>query len=337
MGRKIRLGMAGCGDIAGFMALVSRLVPAVHLAACCDVDPVRSARFARKHRIPRQFNNFAEMIDEGSLDAVYLAVPHHLHYEMIRMAVEKRLAVLVEKPLTRTLAEARSLMPLIEAAGVKVGVNYQYRYDNACYTLARWMQHGVVGRISSVRINIPWSRQSGYFEQSAWHRTIEQAGGGTLITQGSHFLDIVLWGLGDQPESAQGYSSQFKFQDVEVEDLAHGIVRMQNGALVQIASSMAAATEQAVSIEVYGSIGTAIYGNHPLPHIKLIGAKRITERLPVLGVHALQRSLAGFAAWVLEDTPFLIPASSAVPVLAAVEAIYRSSGSGQREAVEAFA
>jgi UDP-N-acetyl-2-amino-2-deoxyglucuronate dehydrogenase len=325
--KKLNLAIVGCGDIAGFTALVSRLVPQVALSACCDVNAERAGAFAKRHRIAQVFTEYNELLEKSSADAVYLAVPHHLHYEMILSAVRASKPVFVEKPVTRTLSEARKLIE--EIGDAKVGVNYQYRYDSGCYALARAVQAGALGSVTSVRINIPWSRKRGYFDGAAWHKSIAQAGGGTLITQGSHFLDVALWALGEAPVSAMGYTATPVF-DVEVETLAHGIVETSGGTLISITSSMVAAREQAVTIEVYGEKGTATYRDLPFPLVKFTGVNVRRERPPEWGVHALQRSLAGFAKWVLHDKPFLIPAASAVPVLAAADAIYRSAKAGNR-------
>ena len=330
---KLRLGIVGCGDIAGFTAWVSRLVPQVQLAACCDVNAERAQAFAKRHGIRQVLPDYAHLLASAPLDAVYLAVPHHLHYEMILAAVEVGKPALVEKPLTRTLAEGTQLVETLEQRGVKVGVNYQYRYDSGCYALARAVQQEALGKVLSVRINVPWHREPAYFRNAAWHKTIAQAGGGTLITQGSHFLDVALWALNDKPTSAMGYTATPGF-DVEVETLAHGIVETSGGTLISITSTLAAALEGTVTIEMYGERGTAVYKNRPLPQVKFMGVKLHQERPPEWGVHALQRSLAGFARWVLNDKPFLTPAASTLPVLAAMDAIYRSAQSGRRETVE---
>jgi predicted dehydrogenase len=258
-------------------------------------------------------------------------VPHHLHYDMVLAAAQTGRAVFVEKPVTRTLPEG---LHLIEALGSsKVGVNYQYRYDSGCYALARAVQNGALGRIHSIRINIPWHRTQQYFDSAAWHKTIAQAGGGTLITQGSHFLDAALWALGESPVSAMGYTRIPGF-DVEVDTLAHGILETSGGTLISITSSMVAATGQAATMEVYGEKGTAFYKELPLPAVRFVGIRVRRARPPEWGLHALQRSLAGFAKWILEDKPFLIPAASTLPVLAAVDAIYRSAESGCRVKLE---
>jgi predicted dehydrogenase len=328
--KKLNFGIVGCGDIAGFTAWVSRLVPKVRLSACCDVDVGRAQTFAKWHRIPQVYTDYAEMLEKADLDAVYLAVPHNLHYEMILSAVKAGKPGFVEKPVTRTFEEGEKLVE--EVKGQKVGVNYQYRYDSGCYTLARAVQTGVLGKVHSIRINIPWHREKNYFDGAPWHKTIDQAGGGTLITQGSHFLDIALWALGEKPVSAIGFMKSIGF-DVEVDTLTHGIIETSGETLINITSSMVAASEQAVTIEVYGEKGTIKYRNIPFPSVKCTGTKVHKERPPEWGIHALQRSLAGFANWVLDEKPYLIPAHETLPVLAAVDGIYRSGKSGRREKI----
>ena len=327
---KLNLAIVGCGDIARYTALVSRLLPQVRLSACCDVNVERAKTFAKRYHIPQIFTDYAEMLESTDIDAVYLAVPHHLHYGMILSAVEAGKPVFLEKPITRTLEEGIKLVEAI--AGQKVGVNYQYRYDGGCYALARAVQAGALGQVYSIRINIPWHRTQSYFDGAPWHKTIAQAGGGTLITQGSHFLDVALWALGERPVSAMGYVASPGFE-VEVETLVHGIVETEGGTLIGITSSMVAASEQAVTVEVYGERGTAQYRDVPLSSVKFVGVKARKERPPEWGLHALQCSLAGFANWVLTDKPYLTPACEALPVLAAVDGIYRSAGSDKRESI----
>jgi len=329
--RKLKFGIVGCGDVAGFTAWVSRLVPQVQLSACCDVNEERTLNFAKRHRIPQTYTEYAEMLSKADVEAVYLAVPHNLHYEMIITTMKAGKPVFVEKPITRTLEEGEKLVETV--VDHKVGVNYQYRYDSSCYSLARAVQTGALGNVHSIRINIPWHREQNYFDGAPWHKTIAQAGGGTLITQGSHFLDVALWALGEEPVSAVGYTSTPRFE-VEVDTLTHGIIESSGGTLISVVSSMVAATEQTVTIEAYGKKGTAKYADRPFPHVKFIGTKVRKERPPERGVHALQRSLAGFANWVLEEKPYLIPAHETLPVLAAVDGIYRSALSGKRESIK---
>ena len=328
--------MVGCGDHAAIMAWFIRLNRRIHLVACCDTSSERANNMARRHKLPRAYTSYAQMLAQEPLDAIYLAVPHHLHYEMLSDAIQTGLPVLVEKPITRTLDEGIRIVRQAQEQNIRVGVNYQYRYDSGCYALARSVQQGDLGTIHYARCNVPWSRDESYFQEAGWHAKLAESGGGTLITQASHFIDILLWALGESPRTAAGYAARRKFRDVEVEDLVQATVELENGALLQVCSSMAASIEQAVSIEVYGDQGTAIYTDRPLPHTKFRGVRVKKAKPPYWGVHALQRSLEGFRAWVVDDHPYLIPAHEALPALAVVEAIYHAARSGQREDVSSL-
>lgn len=326
--KKIKLAMVGCGESANDFALVGKLIPQVLFVAACDIDFERAQTYAKRNRIPEVFTDYAELLALDDIDAVCLATPHDLHYEMIIAAIQAGKHVFAEKPVTRTYEEALKLIPQI--TGVKVGVNFQYRYDAGCYAMARTSQAGKLGKIHAVRINVPWNRTKSYFENSAWHKTIARAGGGTLITQASHFLDVALWSLNQKPISAIGYAKTRGF-DVEIDTLTHAVVETEAGTLISITSSMVTSSEQSATIEMYGDQGTALYKEKPFPFVRFIDIRVKKERPPEWGVHAYQRSLAGFAKWILDGKPFLIPATSTLPTLAAVDGIYRSALSGKRE------
>jgi predicted dehydrogenase len=253
---------------------------------------------------------------------------------MIRSAVDAGFHIFTEKPITRSFTEGEAIVAYAAEKNIKIGVNYQYRYDIGCHRLARAVQGGVLGRILYARINVPWHRDRNYFEDSPWHKFLAQAGGGTLITQGSHLIDIVLWAVGSPPISATGITAQTFFRGVEVEDYAAGTVTLKNGAIIQITSSMVAAKEQPVSLEIYGERGLAIYSSNPWPRVKFIGINPKTKRPPHWGFHALHRSLQGFRNWVLQDETFLIPGEDALPALQVVEAIYQSAETGQRVEIQ---
>jgi len=330
----MRLAIVGCGDIARYIALFARLDWRIRLVACCDRTLPNAKRFAARYRIPRAYDDYQALLDnEESLDALYLSVPHDLHLEMVRAAIQSGRHVLCEKPIARTIEEGEEIVRLARAAQVRVGVNYQYRYDAGCYALAMAARRGHLGQLYYGRSHVPWHRDTSYFERGPWRGQIARAGGGTLITQGSHAVDILLWAFGSSPRAAIGLTAKRKFTQVEVEDVSMGIIELANGATLQVTSAMVAAPEQAVTIEVYGERGTALYRSRPRPQVRFLGTRVKRVRPPVWGLHALQRSLGAFRAWVMNDRPYLIPAEEALPALAAVSAIYRSAQSGKKEVV----
>ena len=334
----LRLGIIGCGDIAGYAALFVRIISGLQITACCDSAMTTSQAFSRKHRISNSYDNYHALIADPAVDALYIAVPHHLHFPILAAAIEARKPALCEKPITRTLAEGVEITDRAEAAGVKVGVNYQYRYDSAGYALARVCQSGQLGRLLYAQAHLPWHRTASYFPQGSWRSTIATAGGGTLLTQGSHLLDLALWAMGCAPVAAVGMTARRVFQNVEVEDLANGILELEGGAQLSITSSMIAQPEQALRLEIFGEFGSALYTDRPWPRL-ITKVTRRESALPTnlpplpLGLHALHRSLIAFRDWLLHDRPYLIPALAALPALVAVDGIYRSAELGEKVGV----
>ena len=162
--KKLNLGIVGCGGIAVDAALLCRITPNIRLTACCDVRPEQLKKFAFSFRVPHAFTDYKDVLACDDVDAVYLGVPHDLHFDMILNSAKAGKTILTEKPLTRTYAEGVELVE--QLAGHKVGVNYQYRYDQGCYAMVRAAQNGELGKIHSVRINIPWHRTQASTEGS---------------------------------------------------------------------------------------------------------------------------------------------------------------------------
>ncbi len=329
--RKLRIGMIACGDIAGFAGLCFRMNPSVELVACCDSNLDRAQDFARKHNIAKVSPDYQTLIMGNLLDGVYIATPHFLHYDMITCAIKAGVAVLCEKPVTTRLEDAQTIKVLAKQSGVKVGVNYQYRYDLAINRLHQLAHEGVIGRILFVRLNIPWHREASYL--TGWRNDKIKAGGGTLLTQGSHAIDFSQWICGSNPKQAIGFIRNRVFNS-PVEDLAMGEIELENGVLIQISSTMVANPEKGLSAEFYTSKGTVVYQNKPFP--RLSSNQWLYPDLGLFrkGVFALQRSVNGFVDWLLEKDTHLIPVSESIPALASVLALYQSSASARTMVVQ---
>ena len=334
MKKKMRVAIVGCGDIARFTAIGFIINNGIRTVACVDKNIDRAKSFSRWFRIPNYFCDYCEMLKTIQPDAVYLAVPHILHRPMIKEALAAGLHVFCEKPITTNINDAIEICRLAKETDLKVGINYQYRYDKSCYAMAQAARSGELGEILYGRCNVPWHRTEKYFSMSPWHKSLETSGGGTLLTQGSHALDVLLWTCGKTPLRASGMTAKKCFKDVEVEDLAMATIELESGVLIQAVSSMVAASEQKVTIDVYGSKATALYSGFSSPKVRFIGARPPQYRVPAKGLHALFRCIEGFRAWVMEERPFLTPAAQSLPVLAAIEAVYKSAATGKTEEID---
>ncbi|NSW51820.1 MAG: Gfo/Idh/MocA family oxidoreductase [Anaerolineae bacterium] len=334
---KFSLALIGCGDIAAYVALFAKTLPRFSISTCCAANYEDAKRFAAKYGIAQAEPDYDTLLARNNFDAVYLAIPHHLHLPFTQQALRRGYPVLCEKPIASTLYHAQEMIDTTEAVHGKVGINYQYRYDQKCWQMKQEIQSNRLGKIFQIQINVPWHRDITYFDSSPWHRQLATAGGGTLLTQGSHFLDIALWSLPNKPMYAMGKTTRrlFTSPDIEIEDLAMGIVEMSDGTLIEIVSTMTSVPGRPATITVYGERGILKYIASSLPSLRYTGIKpsRTFQPLTAHGIHALARSLRAFQFWIQGGPPYFTSIQDAFPVMAVIDAIYRSSLSGKQEGI----
>jgi len=342
---QLALGFVGCGGIASAIARLLRLNPGIRIAACMSPVPGEAEAFARKFRVPRAHVDLTGLLDDPDVKAWYVASPHDAHAPQLREAIARGIPVLCEKPLATTLEDGIDVCERARAAGVKVAVNYQYRYERGCRELVDAARAGEFGEILFGSCTIPWHREAGYFA-GTWRASRERSGGGTLITQGSHSLDILLAAAGGRAARAWGSTARRRFADIEVEDLAVGCVETDTGCLLSVTSSAAVTPEQPAAIVVYGSRATAHWTASSPAKLRVLGTRTRVERPrgsaasgtpPVRGVHAAARSVEAFRRWVMLDEEPLHAAASTLPVLAVVTTIYASACEGRRLDIPALA
>lgn len=338
----MRLAVVGCGDIGSTLAFFARLNPRIALVACADVDLGRARRSAG-HR-SKCYADYEKMLDEERPEALYAAVPTDQHAEVVAAAAQRGIHVLCEKPIATSAAAALEAIRAAESAGVRFAVNLQYRYYRTCNRLVRLSRTGGLGRILYVRCNVPWHRERSYFEDSPWHRSIDRSGGGTLLTQASHILDIALLACGALgmgagsgadtegkagPQTGNplywrvfGLTRNLRFRTIEIEDFAAVTLELGDGPVVQVTSSMAAAVERPASIEVYGERATAVCTVGDL-HSRLRVRHAKAERAGCAAENAPQALLGSSGACGSEERIPRIGAPGIHPIARSLEGFRR--------------
>jgi len=319
----MKLAVIGCGDVTKSMLMLSKLTKGIKITGVSDIDISKAKKTAARFKNVPAFSDYKKMLETVESDAVYIAVPHFLHYPIMKEVIGYKKHILCEKPITTNTTDAYEIIKLAEKNNIKVGINYQYRYDNACYKLVMAAKNKELGNINFGRVLIPWKRENEYFEQSKWHGSIKKAGGGTLITQGSHLLDIILWIFDNKVISINAKSKNYKFNKIEVEDFISIELEFENGAIIQIISTMASSKEKAVSIELYGEKAIGTYKGYSGFSKVSFTKKNINKyKHKIFAIHPFQRSLIAFRDWVLKDEKYLNEAKEAVKVLKLIEEIY---------------
>ena len=210
-----RVGIVGCGSIAHTHARVLDQLEKTHLAACADIRPERAQAFSDRYGC-RPYNSIHALLENEALDAVHLCVPHYLHAPMAALAAEHGVAVMCEKPPVTQRAQ----WPLLEAAAEKVPLAFcfQNRYNENVRALREILASGRYGAVRGARAFLTWDRQAPYYTESGWRGAWETEGGGVLINQCVHTLDLLVTLLG-KPETVEAHMTNHHLRGViEVED-----------------------------------------------------------------------------------------------------------------------
>ena len=220
----LRAAVVGCGDIAGVHLDAVRGLPGSELVGVCDSDPQRRAKGAEQAQTPG-FASLTELLDATSPDVVHICTPHHLHAEMAIECLARDVSVLVEKPLAHGLADGERLAIAAEDSSVRsgravLGVCFQNRYNDTSRQLRQLLDSGAVGTVSGGRASVSWHRDAAYYADRDWRGRWATAGGGVLMNQAIHTLDLLQWYLGPVTD-VKGVAATLGLCDViEVEDTA---------------------------------------------------------------------------------------------------------------------
>ncbi len=227
MEKKLRVGIVGCGRISVMHFMPASLLPQAELVACCDIDEGRAKASAEEYKIT-PYVDYKEMIKRENLDVLHICLPHYLHVPVAKYAFEKGVHVLSEKPMSIGYEEAAEAVALAKSCGVQYGVIFQCRYNDAAQ-LVKARVNKELGKILSVRSVLTWSREKEYYEESDWKGTWDKEGGGVLIDQAIHSVDLVHWIVGAKVKSISCSMANRNHSYLDVEDSAEGLVTYENG------------------------------------------------------------------------------------------------------------
>ncbi len=263
----IRVGVVGAGFGASVHVPALRRVPGVAVAAICGANAGRAREVAAELEIPDSYADYRALFESGTIDAVTIASPPHLHHPMVLAACEAGLHILCEKPMARNVAEARDMLRMAREAGVCHAVAHQMRHDPARQRLKELLDEGFIGRLHSVSVMVYRSALSDSTRRiPAWLADASSAGG-VLSAIGSHYVDALRWWFGDVhwvagavstavPERAIG--GREGPQPVDADDNTAFVVRFANGAIGTVHICYTAAADVGEEIIATGSDGVLI-------------------------------------------------------------------------------
>jgi UDP-N-acetyl-2-amino-2-deoxyglucuronate dehydrogenase len=250
----IRFGIAGAGLSATFLAGAIARVRGARLSAVCRTNAARAAETATMFGVPCE-TSFEALVARPDVDAIGICTPSGLHAPMSIAAARAGKHVFVDKPMALSLAAADEAIATARARGVLLSVILQRRTDPQFARLAAAVAGGALGRPVLGSISVPYLRTQAYYESAPWRASPDLDGGGVLINQAIHLLDLLLWFLGDV-ERVRAHSATLAHH-IRMEDCLTASLVFKNGALGAIASTTATNPGFPHRVEVYGSEGGA--------------------------------------------------------------------------------
>jgi UDP-N-acetyl-2-amino-2-deoxyglucuronate dehydrogenase len=242
--------VVGCGDVSIVHLQAIANLDGAELVGVCDTDESRRAAAAERYGVPG-FAGHREMIDAVRPDVVHISTPHHQHVAVAIDCLHAGVPVLLEKPVANTLTEADRLIAVARRRPeVKVGICLQNRYNTAVRAADRLLRSGELGPVRGGSAILLWHRDAAYYEARPWRGQVRDSGGGVLINQAIHTLDLMEWLLGDIV-SVRGHAGRYALDGVvDVEDTAHLLLEHENGARSVVFATVTNVTDSPVTIEI---------------------------------------------------------------------------------------
>jgi UDP-N-acetyl-2-amino-2-deoxyglucuronate dehydrogenase len=253
---RVKTAVIGTGKVSHNHAKSLQALPESVLTAVCGRTPEKTAAFAAQYGI-KPYTDVAEMLTAEGIEAVVVCTPHPAHAQPAIAAMQAGSHVLVEKPLASTLTDCDAMITAARACGVKLGVVSQRRFYEPVKRLKAALDAGKIGRPILGTITMLGWRGRSYYESDPWRGTWEQEGGGVLVNQAPHQLDLLLWFMGSIDELF-GYWGNLNHEYIEVEDTALATIRFKNGGMGSIVVSNSQNPGLYGKTHVHGSNGATI-------------------------------------------------------------------------------
>jgi UDP-N-acetyl-2-amino-2-deoxyglucuronate dehydrogenase len=261
-----RFAIVGAGVIGSFHAdVLEQLADLAELTAVVDIVIDKAQALSAQHG-GQPFASLAEALEQADVDVVVVCTPTGRHGEIAIEALEAGKHVIIEKPAETTVERTDAIIEAQQRTGGLVTVISQHRFDPATELVLSAIQAGEMGRLTSGIAAIDWWRGQSYYDSGDWRGTWALDGGGALMNQGVHTLDLLVAALG-RPVEVFAYTATVAHKRIEVEDVAVGVVRFENGALGVLHATTAAYPGLSARLHVHGDRGSAIIDNGTLSFI----------------------------------------------------------------------
>ncbi|MFI6299162.1 Gfo/Idh/MocA family protein [Nonomuraea sp. NPDC050790] len=323
----MRFGIVGSGVIGALHArLIADMTGTAELVAVADNDLERARELAGRHGCAA-LGSSQELYARDDVDAVVICLPSGLHADAAVPALKAGKHVVVEKPIDISLAAADRIIAAERESGKSVTVISQRRFEPSFRAVKAAIDRGELGRLTSGTAEVTLWRTQEYYDSGGWRGTWAMDGGGALMNQGVHAVDLLLALLGPV-ESVSAYAGQLAHENIEVEDTVVAAIRFAGGALGRVFASTAAYGGASVRVSVHGDAGHAIVDNE-VPTSFRVGEEDRAPEVPArLGPESHRAQLADFIAAAASGRPPEVTSADGRAALSLILAIYESARNG---------
>jgi len=338
----IGFGIIGGGMIAGFHAQAIAKTPNAKLVGIADRAPGRAVEFAAKHGIPFATEDVQALVSRADIHVVCVSTPSGAHLEPALAAIAAGKHVIVEKPLEITTARADQLITAAEKAGVLLAPIFQSRFGAGAQRVKAAIEAGRLGRLVLASAYVKWHRDSSYY--TGWKGTLALDGGGAVINQGVHGLDLLQWFAG-LPEEVCALKTRRVHTHIEGEDTAAAVLRFPGGALGTIEATTAAWPGWSRRIELCGEHGSIVLEDDHIARWDFRTAQPEDDAIRsaandnalgsgagaanAISIEGHLRQIGDLVAALREGKPLAVDGREARKAVALVNAIYASAERGQ--------
>ena len=349
----VRFAVVGAGVIGEVHARAIRSLPDVaELRLVVSTREATARRLAEAQGATGWSADYQAVLADPEVDAVSICTPSGTHADLAVAALQAGKHVMVEKPIDVSLDAADRIIAAERASGAKVAVVSQHRFDPATEQVVAAIQAGDLGRLTSGIASTAWWRGQTYYDSGRWRGTWAMDGGGAIMNQTIHTIDLLVAMLG-VPTEVFAYAARLAHERVEVEDTAVAVVRFAGGALGMIHGTTAAYPGLDASVRVFGTEGSAVisddrlvyFHHNPGPAPELTMPLPMTETNQISGTDTLtadqhhlgaahSAQFADFVDAIRSARPVRVGTREARAVLAVVLGLYRSAASGTPVPIE---
>lgn len=272
---KIRFAVVGCGAISSAHFTGIERSEAAELVAVCDVQEERAAQHAERYGV-RFFTDYGQLLSQPDIDVVCLCTPSGFHPEQTILAAQAGKHVVCEKPIAIHLADIDRMIRACAEAGVQLATVFPRRFSPAAIFVKRLLEEGKLGKLSLCSGYVKFYRTQAYYDSAGWRGTWAVDGGGAMMNQGIHTIDLLQW-LAGPVKSLHGYARPV-IRSIEVEDTAVVSLQFANGALGSIEATTTAYKQPDHRIVLHGDLGTVELTGDEVTVLDIVGEQHELPR-----------------------------------------------------------